>query len=142
MLYTNVVGTQFCLVTTYSAWYPTEFVDHLPFLSPKSVWVLCTIRGTDHLHFLAPNSFQWLFTVSSFLSVWWPYTVLGTELIWVTVYISWQFTPPFLKEKQSEHTACSYHVFMALLYTVYLVIICAARFSLVIHITYVQEKYL
>jgi len=57
--------------------------------------------------------------------------------MWVTFYISWQFTPLFLKEKQPEYTACSHHVFMAFLYTVYLVIgiyiICAARFSLVIH---------
>ena len=89
-LYRNV-GTHLCLVTTYSAWDPTEFADHLPFLSPKSVWLLCTIHGTelskvtiyiswhltqfighlqschfchfgDHIHFLGLNSFGWLFT--------------------------------------------------------------------------------
>lgn len=45
LLYRNVVGTHLCLMTTYSAWDPTEFAVHLPFLSPKSVWLLCTIRG-------------------------------------------------------------------------------------------------
>jgi len=91
LLYRNVVGTQHCLVTTCNAWDPTEFADHLPFLSPESVWLLCTICGTelsrvtiyiswhltqfsdhsqschfcqlgDHTQFLRLNSFGWLLT--------------------------------------------------------------------------------